>query len=85
MTGLLLILLLANPAAKRATIQLEGARAEEAVYVARRDVLIERQRMGMVTMAQSLANLVNSGRVRKADAESVMSDPSELQAMLRAA
>jgi twitching motility protein PilT len=41
-------------------------------------------RMGMRTMAQSLANLVNSGVVRSADAEKVLSDPSELKTSLRA-
>lgn len=42
-------------------------------------------RMGMRTMAQSLANLVSEGTVRLADAERALSDPSELQNCLRAA
>lgn len=42
-------------------------------------------RLGMITMAQSLANLVNAGRVRLSDAENVLSDTSELKSMLRAA
>ena len=42
-------------------------------------------RMGMVTMAQSLSRLVTSGRVRKEDAQRTMSDPSELNSLLRAA
>ncbi|MDA1265122.1 MAG: type IV pilus twitching motility protein PilT [Planctomycetota bacterium] len=42
-------------------------------------------RLGMRTMAQSLADLVNSGRVRLQDAEMVLSDPSELKASVRAA
>tara|TARA_R110002126_G_scaffold11114_9_gene50442 strand:+ start:131 stop:1195 length:1065 start_codon:yes stop_codon:yes gene_type:complete len=42
-------------------------------------------RIGMRTMAQSLANLVNSGVVRLADAEKMLSDPSELKNSLRAA
>lgn len=42
-------------------------------------------RLGMRTMAQSLANLVQSGKVRMQDAEQVMSDPGELHNCLRAA
>ncbi|MFT7680200.1 MAG: twitching motility protein PilT [Planctomycetota bacterium] len=42
-------------------------------------------RLGMITMSQSLANLVNAGRVRLSDAENVLSDTGELQAMVRAA
>jgi len=42
-------------------------------------------RLGMCTMAQSLANLVNSGQVRLADAEAVLADPGELRAAVRAA
>lgn len=42
-------------------------------------------RLGMRTMAQSLANLVNTGRVTMAAAEEVLSDPSELRASVRAA
>ena len=42
-------------------------------------------RLGMVTMAQSLATLVNAGKVRMADAERVLSDPSEMRASVRAA
>ena len=42
-------------------------------------------RLGMRTMAQSLANLVAEGKVRLADAERALSDPSELQNCLRAA
>lgn len=42
-------------------------------------------RMGMTTMAQSLASLVNSGRVRKEAAEHAVSDPSELKSLLKAA
>ena len=42
-------------------------------------------RLGMTTMAQSLATLVDSGKVTQAEAESMVSDPSELRAALRAA
>ena len=42
-------------------------------------------RLGMRTMAQSLANLVAEDKVRLADAERALSDPSELQNCLRAA
>ncbi|MFT5050399.1 MAG: twitching motility protein PilT [Chlamydiales bacterium] len=42
-------------------------------------------RTGMQTMAQSLSTLVRSGRVSMADAEAVLSDPSELRSMVRAA
>jgi twitching motility protein PilT len=42
-------------------------------------------RLGMRTMAQSLADLVQSNRVRLQDAEMTMSDPSELRNLMRAA
>lgn len=42
-------------------------------------------RLGMVTIAQSLARLVMSGRVRQADAEACVSNPEELRSALRAA
>ena len=42
-------------------------------------------RLGMRTMAQSLASLVSSGRVAMSAAEAVLSDPSELRASVRAA
>jgi twitching motility protein PilT len=42
-------------------------------------------RMGMTTMSQSLARLVNEGRVRLKDAEREVSDPSELRNSVRAA
>ncbi|MCP3918745.1 MAG: type IV pilus twitching motility protein PilT [bacterium] len=42
-------------------------------------------RAGMVTMVQSLSHLVNTGQVRLADAESVVSDPTELRRAVRAA
>ena len=42
-------------------------------------------RMGMNTMAQSLAELVRSGRVALSDAETRVSDPTELRNHLRAA
>jgi twitching motility protein PilT len=42
-------------------------------------------RMGMRTMAQSLAELVRSGRVRLEDAERSMTDPTELRTLIRAA
>jgi twitching motility protein PilT len=42
-------------------------------------------RLGMCTMAQSLAGLVNAGKVRLADAEAALSDPGELRASVRAA
>ncbi len=40
-------------------------------------------RLGMRTMATSLANLVKSGRVRLEDAERALTDPSELKTLLR--
>lgn len=42
-------------------------------------------RLGMTTMSQSLAHLVNAGKVRLNDAERVVSDPSELRNSVRAA
>jgi twitching motility protein PilT len=42
-------------------------------------------RLGMRTMATSLAELVKTGKVRQEDAEKSLSEPSELRAMLRAA
>ena len=42
-------------------------------------------RLGMVTMAQSLAALVIAGRVRLADAEAVCSEPNELRNTVQAA
>ena len=42
-------------------------------------------RMGMTTMSQSLARLVNQGRVRLKDAEREVSDPNELRNSVRAA
>jgi len=42
-------------------------------------------RLGMSTMSQSLAHLVNAGKVRLAEAEKVVSDPGELRASVRAA
>jgi len=42
-------------------------------------------RLGMCTMAQSLSNLVRSGRVLMKEAEAALSDPSELHNILRAA
>ena len=42
-------------------------------------------RLGMYTMAHSLAELVQSGRVRYEDAERTLSDPSELRSLVRAA
>jgi len=42
-------------------------------------------RAGMVTMSQSLARLVASGRIRMKDAEGVVSDPGELRAAVQAA
>lgn len=42
-------------------------------------------RLGMCTMAQSLATLVDNGVIRMADAEKALSDPSELRNCLRAA
>ena len=42
-------------------------------------------RVGMTTMSQSLATLVNAGKVRLADAEKISSDPSELINALKAA
>jgi twitching motility protein PilT len=42
-------------------------------------------RLGMRTMAQSLAELVRSGRVRMDDAERAVPDPTELRTLIRAA
>jgi twitching motility protein PilT len=42
-------------------------------------------RLGMKTMAQSLSELVKSGRVRLDDAERTLSDASELRTLVRAA
>ncbi|MDP6520249.1 MAG: type IV pilus twitching motility protein PilT [Planctomycetota bacterium] len=42
-------------------------------------------RLGMCTMAHSLAGLVRSGRVRVADAEAALPDPTELHRLMRAA
>jgi len=42
-------------------------------------------RMGMKTMSASLAELVRSGRVRGEDAQRSVSDPSELQILIRSA
>lgn len=42
-------------------------------------------RLGMTTMAQSLSRLVIARRVKQADAEAVLSDPSELRASVAAA
>jgi len=42
-------------------------------------------RLGMKTMAQSLAEAVRCGRVRIEDAERAMTDPSELRTLIRAA
>lgn len=42
-------------------------------------------RLGMSTMAQSLSGLVKRGRVRFEDAERSMTDPTELQTLVRAA
>ncbi len=42
-------------------------------------------RIGMATMAQSLALLVRSGKVRMEDAERALSDTTELQSLMRAA
>ncbi len=42
-------------------------------------------RLGMRTMTQSLAELVDSGQVRMQDAEAVLSDAGELRAAVRAA
>ncbi|NUP95153.1 MAG: type IV pilus twitching motility protein PilT [Planctomycetaceae bacterium] len=42
-------------------------------------------RMGMKTMAQSLAELVRAGRVRLDEAERAVSDPGELRTLVRAA
>lgn len=42
-------------------------------------------RMGMKTMAQSLAELVRGGRVSIVDAEMAMSDPGELRTLIKAA
>jgi twitching motility protein PilT len=42
-------------------------------------------RMGMRTMAQSLSELVHTSRVNLVDAEMSLSDPSELQGLLKAA
>ncbi len=43
------------------------------------------QRLGMKTMAASLAELVKSGKVRVDDADRAASDPTELRNLLRAA
>jgi twitching motility protein PilT len=43
------------------------------------------QRLGMKTMAQSIAEQVRCGRVRIEDAERALTDPSELQTLIRAA
>ncbi|MBK8178503.1 MAG: type IV pilus twitching motility protein PilT [Planctomycetes bacterium] len=43
------------------------------------------QRLGMRTMAASLADLVRSGKVRMDDADRAVSDPAELRNLLRAA
>jgi len=42
-------------------------------------------RLGMCTMAQSLSQLVKAGKVRLADAEALLSDPSELRSAIQAA
>ncbi|MFT7486367.1 MAG: twitching motility protein PilT [Candidatus Paceibacteria bacterium] len=42
-------------------------------------------RLGMRTMAQSLADLVRGGRVNILDAEMTMSDPGELRSLIKAA
>ncbi|MEZ6005247.1 MAG: type IV pilus twitching motility protein PilT [Planctomycetota bacterium] len=42
-------------------------------------------RLGMVTMSQWLAGLVNSGRVNLEEAERVVTDPGELRSAVRAA
>ena len=42
-------------------------------------------RLGMRTMAQSLAELVRSGRVRLDEAETAVADPGELRTLIRAA
>ncbi|MFT7667652.1 MAG: twitching motility protein PilT [Planctomycetota bacterium] len=42
-------------------------------------------RMGMRTMAQSLAEMVRGGRINILDAEMSMSDPSELRTLIKAA
>ena len=42
-------------------------------------------RLGMTTMAQSLARLVKERKLKMADAEKVLSDPSELKNAVRAA
>jgi twitching motility protein PilT len=42
-------------------------------------------RMGMCTMAQSLAALVQSGKIQMADAEVAIGDPSELHSAVKAA
>jgi twitching motility protein PilT len=42
-------------------------------------------RLGMKTMAQSLAETVRCGRVRIEDAERALTDPSELRTLIRAA
>jgi twitching motility protein PilT len=43
------------------------------------------QRMGMRTMAQSLAELVRSGKIRVEDADRAVADPAELRTLIRAA
>lgn len=42
-------------------------------------------RLGMRTMAQSLSELVRKGKIRLVDAEMSLSDPSELQNLIKAA
>ena len=42
-------------------------------------------RLGMRTIAQSLAELVRAGRVRIEDADRAMSDPTELRTLIRGA
>ncbi|MCB9914379.1 MAG: type IV pilus twitching motility protein PilT [Planctomycetes bacterium] len=42
-------------------------------------------RLGMRTMAQSLANLVREGKIKLVDAEMSLSDPGELQNLIKAA
>ena len=43
------------------------------------------QRLGMRTMAMSLAELVKTGRLRIEDADRSLSDPTELRNLIRAA
>ena len=42
-------------------------------------------RLGMRTMAQSLSELVRKGRISLVDAEMSLSDPAELQNLIKAA